>query len=213
MQSVIIKYQIINKICQALSLMLPRLRFGLSHSSVRDIYFHALNYASKSLHVITNLPSSFPLTFPAPASSLPLFTNTLYSKLLKYSPHLHHCHHHHHVVMHSQMLQGLQKPLSTREPETRPVCAVIDVMMGWTADVFKNFEGPIVGFFTSGACSAAWSVPCSRLASKMSNRERPIYFLGYPRIWLYSNRSLNTGLTGPFLVVHYLCEVRPVQRK
>ncbi|KAK9218373.1 hypothetical protein WN943_007010 [Citrus x changshan-huyou] len=83
---------------------------------------------------------------------------------------------------------------------------VIDVVMGWTADVFKNFEVPIVGFFTSGACSAAWSVPCSRLASKMSNRERPIYFLGYPRIWLYSNRSLNAGLTGPFLVVHYLCE-------
>ncbi|KAH9687133.1 AAA domain-containing protein [Citrus sinensis] len=79
-------------------------------------------------------------------------------------------------------------------------------MMGWTADVFKNFEVPIVGFFTSGACSAAWSVPCSRLSSKMSNRERPIYFLGYPRIWLYSNRSLNAGLTGPFLVVHYLCE-------
>ncbi|KDO39304.1 hypothetical protein CISIN_1g035784mg, partial [Citrus sinensis] len=28
-------------------------------------------------------------------------------------------------------------------------------MMGWTADVFKIFEVPIVGFFTSGACSAA----------------------------------------------------------
>ncbi|KAH9753007.1 glycosyltransferase [Citrus sinensis] len=45
--------------------------------------------------------------------------------------------------------------LSTREPKSRPVCAVIDVMMGWTADVFKIFEVPIVGFFTSGACSAA----------------------------------------------------------
>ncbi|KAK9218362.1 hypothetical protein WN943_006999 [Citrus x changshan-huyou] len=53
------------------------------------------------------------------------------------------------------MLQGLRNLLSTREPETRPVCAVIDVMMGWTADVFKNCEVPIVGFFTSGACSAA----------------------------------------------------------
>ncbi|KAK9214888.1 hypothetical protein WN944_006888 [Citrus x changshan-huyou] len=41
---------------------------------------------------------------------------------------------HHHVVMHGQMLQGLRNLLSTREPETRPVCAVIDVMMGWTAD-------------------------------------------------------------------------------
>ncbi|KAH9686989.1 glycosyltransferase [Citrus sinensis] len=62
---------------------------------------------------------------------------------------------HHHLVMHGQMLQGLRNLLSTREPETRPVCAVIDVMMGWTADVCENFEVPIVGFFTSGACSAA----------------------------------------------------------
>ncbi|GAY68175.1 hypothetical protein CUMW_262080 [Citrus unshiu] len=54
-----------------------------------------------------------------------------------------------------QMLQGLQNLLSTREPERRPVCAVIDVIMGWTADVFKIFEVPIVGLFTSGACSAA----------------------------------------------------------
>ncbi|KAK9218366.1 hypothetical protein WN943_007003 [Citrus x changshan-huyou] len=62
---------------------------------------------------------------------------------------------HPHVVIHSQMLQGLQNLLSTREPERRPVCAVIDVIMGWTADVFKIFEVPIVGLFTSGACSAA----------------------------------------------------------
>ncbi|GAY68634.1 hypothetical protein CUMW_265650, partial [Citrus unshiu] len=62
------------------------------------------------------------------------------------------------------------KPLSTREPETRPICAVIDVMMGWTADVFKNFEGPIVGFFTSGACSAAWSVPLLRDREMRTNR-------------------------------------------
>lgn len=62
---------------------------------------------------------------------------------------------HHHVVMHSQILQGLRNLLSTRDPGSRPVFAVIDVMMGWIVDVFKDFEIPIVGFFTSGACSAA----------------------------------------------------------
>ncbi|KAL9411547.1 hypothetical protein AB3S75_045192 [Citrus x aurantiifolia] len=74
---------------------------------------------------------------------------------------------HPHVVMHSQMLQGLRNLLSTREPESRPVCAVIDVMMGWTADVFKIFEVPIVGFFTSGACSAA--VECAMWRARIQD--------------------------------------------
>ncbi|KAH9679850.1 glycosyltransferase [Citrus sinensis] len=74
---------------------------------------------------------------------------------------------HPHVVMHSQMLQGLRNLLSTREPESRPVCAVIDVMMGWTADVFKIFEVPIVGFFTSGACSAA--VECAMWQARIQD--------------------------------------------
>ncbi|KAK9214891.1 hypothetical protein WN944_006891 [Citrus x changshan-huyou] len=56
-------------------------------------------------------------------------------------------------------------------------------------------------------------VQSSTLASKGSNRERAVYFLGYPRIWLYLNRILNTGLMGPLLVVHHLCEVHPVPRK
>ncbi|KAJ4711160.1 Glycosyltransferase [Melia azedarach] len=57
----------------------------------------------------------------------------------------------HQHVMHSQMAQGFENLLSKRVP----VCVVIDVMMGWTADVFKKFQVPIVAFFTSGACSAA----------------------------------------------------------
>ena len=152
-----------SKRCQALLLRLLRPRFGLSHSSVRDIYFHALNYASKSLLVITNLPSSFPLTFPPPALSHPRFTNIVSLKLLKYPPSPPHPH----VVMHSQMLQGLRNLLSTREPKSRPVCAVIDVMMGWTADVFKSFEVPIVGLFTSGACSAA--VECAMWQARIQD--------------------------------------------
>ncbi|KAL9447935.1 hypothetical protein AB3S75_015420 [Citrus x aurantiifolia] len=88
---------------------------------------------------------------------------------------------HHHVVMHSQMLQGLRNLLSTWEPESRPVCVVIGVMMGWTADVFKNFEVPIVGFFTSDACSAAveCAMPQARIQDVKPGEARLL--LGLPK--------------------------------
>ncbi|KAM1033907.1 hypothetical protein ACFX2A_038233 [Malus domestica] len=65
---------------------------------------------------------------------------------------------HRHHDQHNQMAIGLEKLLSTRcqgSDSAPPVCAVLDVMMGWTAEVFKKFEIPTVAFFTSGACSAA----------------------------------------------------------
>ncbi|KAH9686971.1 hypothetical protein KPL70_014587 [Citrus sinensis] len=40
-------------------------------------------------------------------------------------------------------------------------------MMGWTADVLKNFEVPIVGFFTSDACSAA--VECAMRQARIQD--------------------------------------------
>ncbi|KDO58837.1 hypothetical protein CISIN_1g048385mg [Citrus sinensis] len=67
---------------------------------------------------------------PRPALSLPRFTNILSLKLLKYPPSPPHPH----VVMHSQMLQGLRNLFQPGNP--KPTL-------------------PIVGFFTSGACSAA----------------------------------------------------------
>ncbi|GAV61001.1 UDPGT domain-containing protein [Cephalotus follicularis] len=64
----------------------------------------------------------------------------------------------HHRLQQIQMSQGLESLLSTRpdnpDPK-RPLCAVIDVMMEWASVVFKKFDVPIVGFNTSGACSAA----------------------------------------------------------
>ncbi|XP_011028075.1 PREDICTED: UDP-glycosyltransferase 73B4-like isoform X3 [Populus euphratica] len=65
-----------------------------------------------------------------------------------FPPHMHH----------NQMAQGLENLLSTRSqnPDSGlPACAIVDVMMGWTLEVFEKFEVPTVGFFTSGACSAA----------------------------------------------------------
>ncbi|KAH9753041.1 hypothetical protein KPL71_014941 [Citrus sinensis] len=62
---------------------------------------------------------------------------------------------------------GSSKPPFNPEPESRPVCVVIGVMMGWTADVFKNFEVPIVGFFTSDACSAA--VECAMWQARIQD--------------------------------------------
>ncbi|CAK7356014.1 unnamed protein product [Dovyalis caffra] len=59
---------------------------------------------------------------------------------------------------HNQMAQGLENLISTRSqyPESRlPVCVIVDVMMDWTLEIFEKFEVPTIGFFTSGACSAA----------------------------------------------------------
>lgn len=59
---------------------------------------------------------------------------------------------------HNQMGVGLEKLLSTRSdnPDSAtPVCAVLDVMAGWNAEIFKKFGIPTVAIFTSGACSAA----------------------------------------------------------
>ncbi|XP_059441623.1 zeatin O-glucosyltransferase-like [Corylus avellana] len=56
---------------------------------------------------------------------------------------------------HSQMGSGLVELLSTRPDPDRPVCAILDVMLGFAFEVFQKFQIPTVAFFTSGACSAA----------------------------------------------------------
>ncbi|KAL5794694.1 hypothetical protein ACOSP7_003288 [Xanthoceras sorbifolium] len=60
----------------------------------------------------------------------------------------------HHHTKHSEMAQGLEQLLSTKI-HTQPVCAIVDVMMSWTDEIFKKFGVATVSFFTSGACSAA----------------------------------------------------------
>ncbi|KAL3497963.1 hypothetical protein ACH5RR_040695 [Cinchona calisaya] len=62
-------------------------------------------------------------------------------------------HHHHH-----EMGSGLEAFLSQKcsgSGQTRPVCAVLDVMMSSNSEFFVKFAIPTVSLFTSGACSAA----------------------------------------------------------
>lgn len=62
----------------------------------------------------------------------------------------------HHRTLHAEMGNNLEILLSTRNATQKHTsCAIIDVMMGWTSQTFLKFEIPTIGFFTSGACSAA----------------------------------------------------------
>ncbi|TKY70108.1 Scopoletin glucosyltransferase [Spatholobus suberectus] len=54
---------------------------------------------------------------------------------------------------HDDLVPELETLLA-RNP-TRPACAIVDVMMDWSAPAFAKLNIPTVAFFTSGACSAA----------------------------------------------------------
>ncbi|CAK9153282.1 unnamed protein product [Ilex paraguariensis] len=59
---------------------------------------------------------------------------------------------------HQALAQGIKSFLSTRNQDPvqiRPSCAVIDVMMSWSKEIFAKFDIPAVSFFTSGACPSA----------------------------------------------------------
>ncbi|ONI05750.1 hypothetical protein PRUPE_5G022600 [Prunus persica] len=92
---------------------------------------------------IVEIPDEIPPTSSSGSSPLPQPSSG--------PPRPHHDHH-------NQMGVGLEKLLTTRSdnPDSAtPVCAVLDVMVGWNAEIFKKFGIPTVAFFTSGACSAA----------------------------------------------------------
>ncbi|XP_030440460.2 scopoletin glucosyltransferase-like [Syzygium oleosum] len=66
-----------------------------------------------------------------------------------------------HRAHHAQLAQGLEDMLAPRPGDpsaARPACAVLDVMMGWSGEIFAKHRIPTVGFFTSGACSSAMEV-------------------------------------------------------
>ena len=128
--------------------------------------------------------------------------------------------HQHHHLLPTTMLSCTAKCFKAFETSFQPGNPKRDPFvqsstLWWAGRLMfaRILKFPLLGSSLLVLAQQPWCVPCSRLASKMSNRERPVYFLGYPRIRLYSDRIWNTGLTGPFLVVHHLCEVRPVQRK
>ncbi|KAK7309683.1 hypothetical protein RJT34_06610 [Clitoria ternatea] len=60
---------------------------------------------------------------------------------------------------HNHLSQELETILADT---TRPICAIIDVMMNWSSPLFKKFQVPTVAFFTSGACSAALELAASK---------------------------------------------------
>ncbi|EXC26266.1 UDP-glycosyltransferase 73C2 [Morus notabilis] len=64
-------------------------------------------------------------------------------------------HHHGHRNSMGMGLENLLEARTTGPDGVQPACAVVDVMMDWTAEIFQKFEVPTVGFFTSGACSVA----------------------------------------------------------
>ncbi|GMY29578.1 UDP-glycosyltransferase 73B4-like [Fagus crenata] len=59
-----------------------------------------------------------------------------------------------HRRLHAEMALALENLLSTRSGP-KPVCVILDILMGWAISVFAKFHIPIVAFFTSGASSAA----------------------------------------------------------
>ncbi|XVF52105.1 hypothetical protein PTKIN_Ptkin04bG0238300 [Pterospermum kingtungense] len=98
-----------------------------------------------SSNLSSSIPSSFqdhPLIEVAQIPSLPPSAPDLSSGPPNDHPHNHH----------SDLVQGIEKLLENSA--ARPDCVIIDVMMDWTADIFKKFDVPKIGFLTSGACSA-----------------------------------------------------------
>ncbi|KAF2308867.1 hypothetical protein GH714_022263 [Hevea brasiliensis] len=105
------------------------------------------NYKT-TLVIFSSLSSSVPSTFrenpllhileiPSPSGSVPIPM---------------------HADSRKQMHLCLENLLSNRSQNPKlPICAIVDVLvvMSWSADIFKKFHVPTIGFFTSGACSAA----------------------------------------------------------
>ncbi|KAK2427549.1 scopoletin glucosyltransferase [Trifolium repens] len=108
--------------------------------------FQLCNHLTSSTNFNVTLLISSTLSTSVPSS---LLQNPLFHLTLIPSPPPSPEHHH------DDLAKGLQNVLSDYHRPTRPVCAIVDVMMSWSNDVFKKLEIPTVAFFTSGACSAA----------------------------------------------------------
>ncbi|CAI0413353.1 unnamed protein product [Linum tenue] len=63
-------------------------------------------------------------------------------------------HFHHRIQLERvQMAECLQKLLAIRG--AKPLCAVVDHLRSWIGSILHELDIPAIGFFTSGACSAA----------------------------------------------------------
>ncbi|KAL1805437.1 hypothetical protein ACET3Z_028505 [Daucus carota] len=64
---------------------------------------------------------------------------------------------------HQQLGNGIETYLRTRAKEPGyevPKCVVVDVMMSWSKELFREFGVQIATFFTSGACAEAMDYAC-----------------------------------------------------
>ncbi|XWS49338.1 hypothetical protein CRYUN_Cryun13aG0155100 [Craigia yunnanensis] len=124
--------------------------FGQGHLlPCLELCKHIASRNFKTTFVISsNLSSSIPSSFQEhPLIQVAQITSPLLTPPEPSSNPPNHPHNHH-----SDLVQGIERLL---ENAAQPACAVIDIMMDWTGDIFKKFNIPTIAVFTSGACSAA----------------------------------------------------------
>ncbi|KAE8716247.1 pleckstrin-like proteiny domain-containing family protein [Hibiscus syriacus] len=125
--------------------------FGQGHLfPCMELCKHIASRNFKTTFIISpNLSSSIPSSFPdhtlIEVAQIPSPPPTPPPELNPNHPHGHN--------HNSDLAQGIANLLKNAAV---PACAVLDIMMDWTADIFKKQKIPIVLFFTSGACSAAF---------------------------------------------------------
>ncbi|KAK8657947.1 hypothetical protein V6N13_036164 [Hibiscus sabdariffa] len=121
--------------------------FGQGHLfPCMELCKHVASRNFKTTFIISsNLSSSIPSSF----RDHPLIEVAQIPTPPPTPPQLNSNHPHNH---HSDLAQGIASLL---ENAAVPACAVLDIMMDWTADIFNKHKIPTVAFFTSGACSAA----------------------------------------------------------
>ncbi|KAH7658999.1 UDP-glucuronosyl/UDP-glucosyltransferase protein [Dioscorea alata] len=70
--------------------------------------------------------------------------------------------------------------LTDLSSSSRPLCAIVDEMMGWIFDTCQELKIPTVSFFTSSACSAALEHATSRIPKDEVNPSRLLTVPGLP---------------------------------
>ncbi|KAM0934060.1 putative scopoletin glucosyltransferase [Dioscorea sansibarensis] len=71
-------------------------------------------------------------------------------------------------------------PILTELFTPRPLCAIVDEMMGWLFDKCQELQIPAVSFFTSSACSAALEHATSQISKDELNPGRLLTIPGLP---------------------------------
>lgn len=114
--------------------------------------------ASRNFNTVLVIPSNLSPSIPSSLRQYPLVQIAQIEPApiapQQRSDLIHPPHHGHHAHM-AKSLENILQAQITSPDSVRPICAILDVLMDWTVEIFKKFEVPTIGFFTSGACSAA----------------------------------------------------------